>query len=127
MPLPSILQVLRLLGESDPDNHKHCIRLLRTFEYRHHFCLVFEAMEMNLRDLTKKYGRNRGLDIKAVRCLKWRVCCLKRRVARRVCCLKRRVCCLPTARSQDRIFLPYPEKKTSRGTNPGVDQERNIL
>eukprot|EP00955_Chlamydomonas_euryale_P072375 361381-Chlamydomonas_euryale.AAC.1 len=60
------VHVLRLLGASDPDSHKHCIKLQRTFEYRNHFCLVFEAMEMNLRDLTKKYGRNRGLDIKAV-------------------------------------------------------------
>ncbi len=38
------VQVLKLLGASDPDNYKHCIRLLRFFEYRNHFCLVFEAM-----------------------------------------------------------------------------------
>lgn len=60
------IQVLKLLGASDPDNHKHCIRFLRHFEYRNHMCLVFEAMEMNLRDLTKKYGRNKGIDIGAV-------------------------------------------------------------
>lgn len=62
MPIPNPqveLAVLRKLGAADPDNRKHCIRLLRHFEYRNHVCLVFEPMAMNLRDLTKKYGRNK--------------------------------------------------------------------
>lgn len=29
-------------------------------------CLVFESMEMNLRDLTRKFGRNKGLSMNAV-------------------------------------------------------------
>ena len=36
--------VLKLLGAADPDNHKNVIRMLRTFEYRNHMCLVFEPM-----------------------------------------------------------------------------------
>lgn len=36
------LAVLNRLGQSDPENRKHCIRLLRYFEYRHHMCLVSE-------------------------------------------------------------------------------------
>lgn len=36
--------ILRLLADKDLENRKHCIRMLRTFEYRHHSCLVFEAM-----------------------------------------------------------------------------------
>lgn len=59
--------ILNKLSQSDPDGKKHCIRLLDSFDYRNHLCLVFEPMAMNLRDLTKKYGRGIGLSINAVR------------------------------------------------------------
>ena len=36
--------VLRKLAGADPEGRRHCIKLLRTFEYRSHLCLVFEAM-----------------------------------------------------------------------------------
>ena len=38
------VQVLKLLGAADPENHKNVIRMLRHFEYRNHMCLVFEPM-----------------------------------------------------------------------------------
>ena len=59
--------ILNKLSQADPQNKMHCIRMLDSFEYRSHLCLVFEAMDMNLRDLTKKYGRGIGLHISAVR------------------------------------------------------------
>jgi len=34
------LAVLHRLGQADQENRKHCIRLLRYFEYRNHMCLV---------------------------------------------------------------------------------------
>jgi serine/threonine protein kinase len=34
----------QVLADTDPEGRKHCIRLLRSFEYRHHVCLVFEPM-----------------------------------------------------------------------------------
>lgn len=37
-------EILKLLACSDPENKRHCIRLLRSFEYRGHLCLVFEPM-----------------------------------------------------------------------------------
>lgn len=37
-------RILRMLSDKDPDNRKHIIRMLRTFEYRHHVCMVFEPM-----------------------------------------------------------------------------------
>lgn len=37
-------RILRMLSDKDPDNRKHVIRMLRTFEYRHHVCMVFEPM-----------------------------------------------------------------------------------
>lgn len=36
--------ILRKLSESDPDGRRHCVRLLGSFEYRHHLCLVFESL-----------------------------------------------------------------------------------
>lgn len=43
------------------------IRLLHTFEYKKHLCLVFELMESDMRELLKKYGKNVGLNLDAVR------------------------------------------------------------
>jgi len=34
------LQILTKLAEADPENRRHVIRLLRSFEYRHHLCMV---------------------------------------------------------------------------------------
>ncbi|KAI9276600.1 kinase-like domain-containing protein [Sporodiniella umbellata] len=61
------LTFLKKLMEADPDNRKHVIRLKRHFEHRNHLCLVFETLSMNLRDILKKYGKNIGISIKAVR------------------------------------------------------------
>ena len=59
--------ILRKLAEADPEGKRHCIRLLGSFEYRQHLCLVFEPMDMDLRALTKQYGRGVGLSLGAVR------------------------------------------------------------
>ncbi|KAG0167520.1 U4/U6 small nuclear ribonucleoprotein prp4 [Apophysomyces sp. BC1034] len=61
------LNFLRKLMEADPENKKHVIRLQRHFEHRNHLCLVFESLSMNLRDVLKKYGKDVGINIKAVR------------------------------------------------------------
>jgi serine/threonine protein kinase len=34
------LDILSKLADNDPDNRKHIIRLLRSFEYRNHLCMV---------------------------------------------------------------------------------------
>lgn len=36
--------ILRKLSGADPEGKRHVVRLLRTFEYRQHLCLVFENM-----------------------------------------------------------------------------------
>ncbi|KIM52418.1 hypothetical protein SCLCIDRAFT_1223774 [Scleroderma citrinum Foug A] len=61
------VQILNKLKQADPDDKKHIVRLERTFEHRGHLCLVFESMSMNLRDVVKKFGKDVGLNIKAVR------------------------------------------------------------
>ncbi|KAJ3044801.1 U4/U6 small nuclear ribonucleoprotein prp4 [Rhizophlyctis rosea] len=61
------LSILKKLMAADPDNKKHVIRLHRHFEHKNHLCLVFESLSMNLRDVIKKFGKDVGLHIKAVR------------------------------------------------------------
>eukprot|EP00842_Homolaphlyctis_polyrhiza_P000249 jgi/Hompol1/1224/HPOL_004697-RA len=61
------LSILKKLGEADPEDRKHVIRLHRHFEHRNHLCLVFESLSMNLRDVLKKFGKDVGLNISAVR------------------------------------------------------------
>jgi serine/threonine-protein kinase PRP4 len=36
--------IVKKLNLSDPDDKKHLIRLLRSFEFRGHLCLVFEGL-----------------------------------------------------------------------------------
>ncbi|KAG0308653.1 U4/U6 small nuclear ribonucleoprotein prp4 [Dissophora globulifera] len=61
------LDILKRLMENDPYNRKHVIRLLRHFDHRGHLCLVFESLSMNLREVLKKFGKDVGLNINAVR------------------------------------------------------------
>ena len=39
----------------------------RTFEHRGHLCLVFESLSLNLREVVKRFGKDVGLNLKAVR------------------------------------------------------------
>jgi serine/threonine-protein kinase PRP4 len=48
-------------------DYKHVITLVGHFEYNSHFCLTFEPMDMNLRTCIKKFGRNVGINLHAVR------------------------------------------------------------
>ncbi|KAJ7184606.1 kinase-like protein [Mycena filopes] len=59
--------ILQKLQQADPEDKKHIVRLERTFEHRGHLCLVFESMSMNLRDVVKRFGKDVGLNIRAVR------------------------------------------------------------
>jgi len=60
------IDILQKLSGSDPDNKRHCVRFLRHFEYRDHVFIVFESLARNLREVIKKFGRNVGINIKAV-------------------------------------------------------------
>ncbi|XP_012679631.2 pre-mRNA processing factor 4Bb [Clupea harengus] len=61
------LEFLKKLNDADPDDKFHCLRLFRNFEHKLHLCLVFEPLSMNLREVLKKYGKDVGLHIRAVR------------------------------------------------------------
>ncbi|XP_047943642.1 serine/threonine-protein kinase prpf4B-like isoform X2 [Salvia hispanica] len=61
------LVILKKLAGADPESKRHCVRFLSIFKYRNHLCLVFESLHMNLREVLKKFGRNIGLKLTAVR------------------------------------------------------------
>lgn len=61
------VDILKDLAANDPDDKKHVIRLLRSFDHKGHLCMVFENMDMNLREVLKKFGRDVGINLKAVR------------------------------------------------------------
>ena len=61
------IEILQDLAANDPDDKKHVIRLESSFEHKGHLCMVFENFSSNLRELLKKYGRDVGLNIKAIR------------------------------------------------------------
>lgn len=61
------ISVLGKLRAADPDDKRHFIRLDRTFEHRGHLCLVFESLNMNLREVVKRFGKDVGLSLGAVR------------------------------------------------------------
>ncbi|KAL8987223.1 MAG: hypothetical protein Q9177_003550 [Variospora cf. flavescens] len=61
------VEILQKLALADPEDKKHVIRLKRTFEYKGHLCMVFENLSINLREVLKKFGRDVGINLKAVR------------------------------------------------------------
>eukprot|EP00096_Caligus_rogercresseyi_P002491 TRINITY_DN14647_c0_g1_i1.p1 TRINITY_DN14647_c0_g1~~TRINITY_DN14647_c0_g1_i1.p1 ORF type:complete len:546 (+),score=167.90 TRINITY_DN14647_c0_g1_i1:40-1677(+) len=61
------LEILRRLNDADPDDKYHCLRLFRHFFHKQHLCMAFEPLSMNLREILKKYGKNVGINIRAVR------------------------------------------------------------
>lgn len=61
------LEILKKLNDADPEDKFHCLRLIRHFFHKQHLCMVFEPLAMNLREVLKKYGKDVGLHVKAVR------------------------------------------------------------
>jgi serine/threonine-protein kinase PRP4 len=59
--------ILEQLLEADPEDKKHVIKFERYFDHKGHLCMVFENLSMNLRELLKKYGRDVGLNLRAIR------------------------------------------------------------
>ncbi|KAF2766479.1 kinase-like protein, partial [Teratosphaeria nubilosa] len=61
------MDFLAILNQNDVEDKKHIIRLLRHFDHKGHMCIVFEALSADLREVLKKFGRNVGLNLKAIR------------------------------------------------------------
>ena len=60
-------EVLKKLNDADPEDKYHCMRLYRSFYHKDHLCLVIESLDMNLREVLKRYGKDVGLNIKAIK------------------------------------------------------------
>jgi dual specificity protein kinase YAK1 len=58
--------IVQLNTKFDPDNSHNIARLLDTFIYRKHLCLVFELLSLNLYELIKQ-NQFRGLSTNLVR------------------------------------------------------------
>lgn len=61
------LELLGEIADKDPENRRHCVRLLGQIEHRAHTCMIFESLQMNLRETLKKFGKNVGINVKSVR------------------------------------------------------------
>ncbi|KAH8695319.1 kinase-like domain-containing protein [Talaromyces proteolyticus] len=61
------IQILEQLLAADPEDKKHLIRFERHFDHKGHLCMVFENLSMNLREVLKKFGRDVGLNLRAIR------------------------------------------------------------
>ncbi|KAL5120701.1 U4/U6 small nuclear ribonucleoprotein prp4 [Pleosporales sp. CAS-2024a] len=61
------MDFLRKVNEADPQDKKHIVRLLGSFDHKGHLCIVFEHMSKNLRDLLKEETNGHGLTLPAVR------------------------------------------------------------
>lgn len=58
---------LQKVNEADPQDKRHIIRLLGSFDHKGHLCIIFEHMSKNLRDLLKEETNGHGLALPAVR------------------------------------------------------------
>ncbi|KAF2444692.1 kinase-like protein [Karstenula rhodostoma CBS 690.94] len=61
------MDFVRKVNEADPQDKRHVIRLLSSFDHKGHLCAVFEHMSKNLRDLLKENTNGHGLSLQAVR------------------------------------------------------------
>lgn len=59
-------KILRSLNDTyDPNDSRHIVRLLESFEYKNHICLVFELLSMSLLDILTQ-NQFRGLPLTVV-------------------------------------------------------------
>lgn len=61
------IEILQQLLSADPDDKKHIVRFDRQFDHKGHLCMVFENLSMNLREVLKKFGRDVGINLRAIR------------------------------------------------------------
>ena len=61
------IEILKDIAANDPEDKKHIIRLHRSFDHKGHLCMVFENLSLNLREVLKKFGRDIGINLKAIR------------------------------------------------------------
>ncbi|KAF1932927.1 kinase-like protein [Didymella exigua CBS 183.55] len=61
------MDFLQKVNEADPQDKRHIVRLLGSFDHKGHLCIIFEHMSKNLRDLLKEETNGHGLALPAVK------------------------------------------------------------
>ncbi|GJN72709.1 U4/U6 small nuclear ribonucleoprotein prp4 [Purpureocillium lilacinum] len=61
------IAILKKLNDGDPSNKKYIVRFEQSFDHQGHLCMVFEGLEMNLREVLKKFGKNVGINLEGTR------------------------------------------------------------
>jgi serine/threonine-protein kinase PRP4 len=61
------IKIMQTIQNSDPEDKHHCLKMLSSFTFSHHLCICFENLEMNLREVIRRYGDGIGLSIAGVR------------------------------------------------------------
>jgi serine/threonine-protein kinase PRP4 len=61
------IAILQKLNNADPDDRKHIVRFERNFDYKGHLCMTFENLNMNLREVLRKFGNNVGIKLSATK------------------------------------------------------------
>jgi len=54
------METIRKINSLDKNNQYYCVRFKGHFMHKRHLCLIFENCAMNLREVTKRYGREDG-------------------------------------------------------------------
>lgn len=103
------LQILTCLAEADPDNRRHVIRLLRSFEYRHHLCMVRSSVAKTKPSQTGAFGLGTNHHHSSVRPGKQRI--LKRGSA---------VACLSMVSLRTVIFVSTRSSTVAAAAAPGA-------
>lgn len=63
------LEILKKLAGADPEDRRHCVRLLSSFKHRNHLCLVLESLDTSLCKVIdfRLKTHSTGLKLTAVR------------------------------------------------------------
>jgi len=61
------IAILKMLNEADPEDTKHVVRMRGSFTHRGHLGIVFESLDINLREVLRKYGAGKGISMEGVR------------------------------------------------------------
>lgn len=61
------IAILQKLNDADPENRKHIVKFVRSFDFNGHLCMAFESLSLNLREVLRKFGNNVGINLGATR------------------------------------------------------------
>ncbi|XP_059060797.1 serine/threonine-protein kinase PRP4 homolog [Achroia grisella] len=57
--------ILKEINDADLEDKYHCVKFIRQFMHKGHLCLALESLNMDMRSVIKKYGKN-GLNMEAL-------------------------------------------------------------